>query len=68
MWSRGEVEGDQSPGRVEEVALRTGLEPFPTIDVALQGAEARLGKDCTLTYHPHLEEQTYIARVHVNGA
>jgi hypothetical protein len=56
------------PAENEEVARRMGFEPFPTIDGALQEAEARLGKDWTLTYHPHLEEQTYFTRVHVNGA
>ena len=45
-----------------------GFDPFPKIDAALQEAEARLGRDCTLTYHPHLEEQTYFTRVHLNGA
>jgi lactate racemase len=51
----------------EEVARRMGFEPFPTIDAALSEAEARLGSGCTITYHPHLEEQTYFTRVHVNG-
>jgi hypothetical protein len=29
---------------------------------------ARFGKDCTLTYHPHLEEQACFTRVQVNSA
>ena len=44
-----------------------GFEPFPTIDAALNEAENRLGKDCTITYHRHLEEHGYFTRVHVNG-
>ncbi len=44
-----------------------GFEPFPTIDAALAEAEDRLGKNCTVTYHQHLEEQGYFTRVHVNG-
>jgi len=55
------------PKENEAVARQMGFEPFPTIDAAVQEAEARLGKDCTITYHPHLEEQTYFTRVHVNG-
>ena len=55
------------PKENEEVARRMGFEPFPTIDTALREAEARLGKDCTITYHPHLEEQTYFTRVRLNG-
>lgn len=51
----------------EEVARRVGFEPFPTIDAALQEAEARLGKDATISYHPHLEQHGYFTRVHVNG-
>jgi lactate racemase len=51
----------------EETARRVGFEPFPTVEAALAEAEARLGKSCTITYHPHLEEQTYFTRVHVNG-
>jgi hypothetical protein len=43
-----------------------GFEPFPTIDAAVQEAEARLGKDSTITYHPRLEEQTYFTRVSVS--
>jgi hypothetical protein len=43
----------------EEVARRMGLEPSPTVEAAVEEAEARLGKNCTITYHPHLEEQTY---------
>ena len=38
------------------------------IDAALAEAGARLGKGCTITYHPHLEEQTYFTRVHVGPA
>jgi hypothetical protein len=56
------------PSEHEEVARRVGFEPFPTIDAALQEAEARLGKDCTLTYHPHLEKHGYFTRVHINGS
>ena len=55
------------PKQNEEVARRMGFEPFATIDASLHEAEARLGKKCTITYHPHLEEQTYFTRVHVNG-
>ncbi len=55
------------PNENEDVARRMGFEPFPTIDAALREAEARLGKDCSITYHPHLEEQTYFTRVNVNG-
>jgi hypothetical protein len=55
------------PEENEEVARRLGFEPFPTIDAALAEAEARLGKACTITYHPHLEEHGYFTRVHVNG-
>jgi lactate racemase len=55
------------PKANEDVARRMGFEPFATVDAALQEAEARLGKDCTITYHPHLEERTYFTRVHVNG-
>jgi hypothetical protein len=44
-----------------------GFEPFPTVEAALIEAEARLGRSCTVTYHPQLEEQTYFTRVHVNG-
>jgi hypothetical protein len=55
------------PKENEEVARRLGFEPFRTVDLALQEAEARLGKGCTITYHPHLEEQTYFTRVHANG-
>ncbi len=54
------------PKENEQVARRMGFEPFPTVEAALQEAEARLGKDCTLTYHPHLEEQTYFTRVNVS--
>ncbi len=54
------------PKENEEVAVRMGFEPFPTIDAALSEAEARLGKDCTITYHRHLEEHGYFTRVHVN--
>jgi hypothetical protein len=55
------------PPENEEVARRLGFEPFPTIDAALHEAEARLGKDCTISYPPHLEEEVYFTRVHVNG-
>jgi hypothetical protein len=55
------------PKEHEPVARRMGFEPFPTIDVALREAEDRLGKDCTITYHPRLEEQTYFTRVSVDG-
>ena len=41
--------------------------PSRPVDAALSEAEARLGKDCTLTYHQHLEEHGYFTRVHVNG-
>jgi lactate racemase len=54
------------PKENEEVARRMGFEPFPTIDAAVHEAEARLGKDSTITYHPHLEEQTYFTRVNVS--
>lgn len=54
------------PKENEQVARRMGFEPFPTVEAALQEAEARLGNDCTLTYHPHLEEQTYFTRVSVS--
>jgi hypothetical protein len=49
-----------------EVARRLGFEPFPTIEAALREAEMRLGKNCTITYHPNLEEGLYFTRVHVN--
>jgi len=55
------------PKEHEPVARRMGFEPFPTIDAALREAEDRLGKDCTITYHPRLEEQTYFTRVSVDG-
>jgi hypothetical protein len=55
------------PKEHEEVARRVGFEPFPTIGAALSEAEARLGKSCTISYHPHLETQGYFTRVHVNG-
>jgi hypothetical protein len=53
------------PRENEEVARQMGFEPFPTIDAALAEAELRLGRACTVTYHPHLEEQTYFTRVNV---
>ena len=53
------------PNENAGVARQMGFEPFPTIDAALQEAEARLGKDCTITYHPHLEERSYFTRVQV---
>lgn len=56
------------PQENEAVARRMGFEPFPTINAALREAENRLGKECTITYHPHLEKQSYFTRVHVNGA
>ena len=55
------------PKENEKVARRMGLEPFPTIEAALAEAEARLGKGCTMTYHPHLDQQHYFTRVRVNG-
>ncbi len=52
-----------------EVARRVGFEPFPTIEAALAEAEARLGKACTITYHPELESRSYYTKVRVtNGA
>jgi hypothetical protein len=54
------------PEENEEVARRMGFEPFSTIDEALSEAEARLGKDCTITYHPYLENQMYFTRVRVS--
>jgi hypothetical protein len=63
----GEVFAAGVPKEHEEVARRVGFEPFPTIDAALHEAEARLGKDCTITYNPHLEQRAYFTRVHVNG-
>lgn len=56
------------PAEHAEVARRVGFEPFPTVEAALAEAEARLGKACTITYHPHLEGRNYYTRVHVNGA
>ena len=56
------------PVENEAVARRMGFEPFPTVEAAVDEAQARLGSDCTITYHPHLEEHTYFTRVHVNGA
>jgi len=53
------------PRENEEVARQMGFEPFPTIDAALAEAELRFGRACTVTYHPHLEEQTYFTRVNV---
>jgi hypothetical protein len=50
-----------------EVARRLGFEPFQSIDEALSEAETRLGKGCSITYHPHLEQQGYFTRVHTNG-
>jgi lactate racemase len=55
------------PKENEGVARQMGFEPFPTVDSALQEAEARLGQGCSITYHPRLEEQTYFTRVHANG-
>jgi len=52
----------------EAVARQMGFEPFSTIGQALAEAEARLGKDCTITYHPHLEEQTYFTRVNAKSS
>lgn len=54
------------PKEHEEVARRMGFEPFPTIDGALREAENRLGKSCTVTYHPNIEKQNYFTRVHLN--
>jgi len=48
----------------EEVARRIGFEPFPTVEAAVGEAEARLGKDCTITYHPELSKRGYYTRVH----
>jgi hypothetical protein len=53
------------PKKNETVARHMGFEPFSTVDAALREAESRLEKDCTITYYPHLEEQTYFARVNV---
>lgn len=53
------------PKENEDVARRMGFEPFPTIAAALREAEQRLGHDCSITYHPHLEQQSYFTRVHV---
>jgi hypothetical protein len=53
------------PRENEEVARRVGFEPFPTVETALQEAEARLGKDCTISYHPNLDTPGYFTRVHV---
>ncbi len=55
------------PAEHAEVARRVGLEPFPTVDEALREAEARLGKDCTISYHPHLATRNYYARVRISG-
>lgn len=55
------------PAEHAEVARRVGFEPFPTVEAALQEAEARLRKDCTISYHPHLETTGYFTRVHANG-
>jgi hypothetical protein len=55
------------PKENEAVARRMGFEPFPTVDAALREAEDRLGQECTITYHPHLEKHSYFTRVHVNG-
>jgi hypothetical protein len=51
------------PKKNETFARRMGFEPFSTVDAALREAESCLGNDCTITYHPHLEEQTYFTRV-----
>lgn len=53
------------PTKNEDVARRMGFEPFATVEAAMREAEDRLGKDCTLTYHQNLEEQTYFTRVHL---
>jgi lactate racemase len=55
------------PKEHEAAARRVGFEPFPTVEAALREAEARLGKDCSISYHPHLESRNYYTRVHVNG-
>jgi hypothetical protein len=55
------------PAEHAEVARRLGFEPFQSIDDALCEAEARLGTGCSITYHPHLEQQSYFTRVHTNG-
>jgi hypothetical protein len=65
-WSTSWVRAGM-PKENEEVARRVGFEPFPTVEAALEEAEDRLGKNCTITYHPRLEEQTYFTRVHANG-
>lgn len=49
----------------EDVARRVGFEPFPTVEAALREAEARLGRDCTISYHPHLATRNYYTRVGV---
>lgn len=56
------------PREHEDAARRVGFEPFPTVEAALSEAEARLGKACTISYHPHLEARNYYTRVHANGA
>ncbi len=53
--------------KVEGVLTTSSPQRFAAIDAALSEAEARLGKDCTITYHQHLEEHGYFTRVHVNG-
>lgn len=55
------------PKENEAVARRMGFEPFRTVDAALKEAEARLGSGATITYHPHLEDQTYFTRVRVDA-
>ena len=50
------------------MARRVGFEPFPTVEAALGEAEARLGRQCTISYHPHLAARSYYTRVHVNDA
>jgi hypothetical protein len=56
------------PREHEEVARRVGFEPFPTVEAALSEAEARLGRHCTISYHPHLAARNYYTRVHADGA
>jgi hypothetical protein len=56
------------PTEHAETARRVGFEPFPTVEAALGEAEARLGRQCTISYHPHLAARSYYTRVHGDGA
>jgi hypothetical protein len=56
------------PPEHAEAARRVGFEPFPTVEAALGEAEARLGRQCTISYHPHLAVSSYYTRVHADGA